>query len=130
LTTATLNGWTGVGSLEAAPTSAGAVAARYERSMGDIQLDLRRLDPSTGADATPIVTTVDVGMGNAEVYLPADADVQVHCSVGVGNTDCAGLDNNRRGPSSDVRGTVGKPGGRPIILDVHAGMGNVEVHRG
>ena len=135
-TAAPLNGWKGAGTIEATPTSAGAVAARYEQSVGDIQLDLRQLDLSTpaGTDAAPIVTAVDLGVGNAEVYLPPDADVQLHCSVGVGDVACAGLEDNRRGPSSDMRGTDlgrdGTAGGRLIILDAHAGMGNVEVHRG
>ncbi len=136
-TAAPLTSWRGAGELTATPVVAADVAPRYERSVGDIQLDLRDLDLSTpaGADAAPIVTTVDVGLGNAEVYLPPDADVQLHCSVSIGDAACASLgDGDRRGPSVDVRGTDlgrdGREGGRLIVLDAHAGMGNVEVHRG
>ncbi|GAA4548196.1 PspC domain-containing protein [Pseudonocardia xishanensis] len=125
----------GVGDISVAPTSAAALAPTYERGAGTIALDLSRLDTSVppGTDATPIRTAATVGLGTVEVTVPADADVTVraHAELGdvlFGTTDQGGTD--ARLTVVDDLGADGVRSGRPIELDLQAGLGSVEVRRG
>ncbi|MCP2182591.1 PspC domain-containing protein [Prauserella alba] len=118
----------GPGEISATPTSAEAVQQRYERTMGQIRLDLRHIaDPD--AD---VATTARVGAGDIEVLVPDTADVTFECSAHTGTADCltrssSGVARDRIAGSDD--GTDG-PGGQRIELVLDAGIGNVEVHRG
>lgn len=126
--------WRGAGEVIATPLTVAAVEPAYQLSVGDLQLDLRELDLSApaGADTSAVATTVAVDAGNIQVDVPPDADVTVHCHAGMGHIDCLGQDQG--GPGVDATVTdLGRDGirsGRPLVLDVSAGLGNVEVHRG
>ncbi len=139
LTSAQLQDWQGVEDLTAAPTTAAAVAPTYERTAGDIRLDLSKLDLSvpTGTDPLPaatgpVSTTVAVDVGSIYVQVPPDADVTVHCDVSLGDMDCLGRQLDGPGLETTVTdlGRDGVSSGRPLMLDVSAGLGDVEVHRG
>ncbi|WP_091674003.1 PspC domain-containing protein [Amycolatopsis marina] len=128
LTSAPVNDFRGgVGELTEAPRTIAAVQPVYERSLGNIDLDLRNL-PDNGA----VSTVVRTGAGNSSVLVPETADVTFTCENGIGNIECLGL--QRSGVGNDpVTGTdVGSdgPGGLNISLHVQTTTGNVEVHRG
>ncbi|MCF7553193.1 PspC domain-containing protein [Pseudonocardia sp. WMMC193] len=124
-----------VGEISVAPTDAAALAPRYDRSAGSITLDLSQLDTTvpSGADATPIRTAASVGLGEIVVTVPADADltVRAHADLGdvsYGTTDQGGTDAQLS--VVDDLGADGVRSGRPIELDLQAGLGSVEVRRG
>jgi phage shock protein PspC (stress-responsive transcriptional regulator) len=120
--------------LQIAPVSAGALAPRYDNPVGSIEMDLRNMDLTVpaGAAATPVATRVDTGMGSVEIWVPGNADVRFTGTAGVGSIEFG--DQESSGPDArlqvDDLGADGVASGRPIVLDVHAGAGSVEVHRG
>lgn len=128
----------GVGNTEVRPTSIEVLAPSYDRAAGNVGIDLRDLDLRVppGADAaalTPASTSVSVGMGNVEVWVPADADVTLHGSAGLGHVQFGDRESSGNSPVVDAVDDLGSDGvrsGRAIDLDLHAGLGNVEVHRG
>ncbi|MDQ2709677.1 MAG: PspC domain-containing protein [Actinomycetota bacterium] len=176
--------WQGAGELRTAPASVSEVAASYDRTFGQIELDLRPLDltaptvppgapppdatgpaplvstappdvaggvppnatgpapPGSIAPVGPVRTRVTVGAGEAIVWVPANADVRVHCHAATGDVDCLGNQGVRSGagpdgsdgPTADARveslGADGVAGGRTLELDVSVGFGHVEVRRG
>ncbi|EHR59503.1 putative stress-responsive transcriptional regulator [Saccharomonospora cyanea NA-134] len=117
----------GFGELRATPTSADQVQPVYERTAGDVQLDLTGLSGSDSAR-----TTVRSGAGNVTVLLPPDADVDYRCEAAVGNVECLGQEHNGI-DTPELRGvdpgTDGE-GGPKITLTAKIGAGNVEVRRG
>jgi hypothetical protein len=109
------------------PVTAAQVQPRYELTMGNGLLDLSRLQLTPGQ---PVTTSVVVGMGRIDVILPPDVDAQVTCRAQVGDVDCLGLsdagiparvDPTDNGPD--------RPGGGLLVLNVHAGVGNINVER-
>lgn len=139
------------GDLRIAPTSASQLAPSYARGFGTVELDLRKLDlaapvpppsgpsPAPGLPAppavpapAPIATRISMQAGDVTVWLPAEANVTVHCHADVGTVSCLGPETDG-GPMADARttdlGAGGKPGGRPLSLDITVGAGSVSVHR-
>jgi hypothetical protein len=91
-----------------------------------VELDLTGL-PAVGE----VRTRVSVGVGNAMVVVPANADVEVKCKTERGNIDCltvsdSGLDKETELTDNGADG----PGGLEIDLTVFTDTGNVEVRRG
>ena len=124
----------GFGDLEATPQTLASVQPIYQRTAGDIELDLRQLDLAVpqGGDASPVRTRIEVGAGDVEVTVPRDADVTLTSNVGIGEIsfeDRHLSDGDLRLPVTDL-GADGVASGRRIILDVQQGVGNLEVHRG
>lgn len=128
----------GVGNTEVQPASIELVAPTYERAAGNIGIDLRQLDlslpaGSDGAALVPVQTSADVGMGNLEVWVPPNADVTVFGSAGLGHVQFGDRVSEGSDAKIDVIDDLGADGirsGKPIVLYLHAGLGNVEVHRG
>ena len=120
--------------LRLAPTTPAALAPHYESGVGTVELDLRRMDLTVppGAAATPVATSIDAGLGTVEIRVPRDADVRFTGESGLGSVEFD--DQEADGPgarlSVDDLGADGVASGRPLVLDVHAGVGSVEVHRG
>jgi phage shock protein PspC (stress-responsive transcriptional regulator) len=111
------------------PATAAEVRPHYDVTLGNGRLDLTGLQLAQGQTVT---TAVAVGMGETEVILPPTVDAQVVCRAQVGNVDCLGVSGDGSFPARvDITddGTDG-PGGGRLVLDVHAGMGNVQVERG
>jgi hypothetical protein len=120
--------------LRLAPVTPAALAPRYDTGLGDVTLDLRRMDLSVpaGAAATPLATTIDTGVGDVEIEVPRDADVRFNGQSGLG--DVTFDDQGNDGPGArlniDDLGADGVASGRPIVLTVQSGVGDVAVHRG
>jgi phage shock protein PspC (stress-responsive transcriptional regulator) len=119
-------GWNGVGNLNASPTTETQVRSDYERSVGNVELDLTGM-PAVG----DVHTRVSVGVGNATVIVPMNADVEVKCKTDRGNIDCLTVSDSGLDKQSDLTddGADG-PGGLKIDLTVSTDTGNVEVRRG
>ncbi|MEY7973121.1 PspC domain-containing protein [Saccharomonospora xinjiangensis] len=117
----------GFGDLSATPATAEGVLPVYERTAGDVRLDLTKL---TGTEN--VSTIVRNGAGNVAVLVPPDADVWYTCEAGVGNVECLGQQYTGVNPP-EIEGKDFGPdgaGGPKITLTAQAGMGNVEVRRG
>lgn len=122
------DGFRGVGDVDVRPATVSEVQPNYERSVGSIHLDLRDL-PDTGA----VDTRVHVGLGDVEVILPADANVELKCEANLGSVNCLGQERSGA-DNSTVRltdeGTDNSPDGLDVELKVEVGTGSVEVRRG
>lgn len=119
-------GYQGVGDLTASPTSLAAVQNTYQRSVGNVDLDLTNLPNSGELD---IEARTDIG--NVTVIVPKYADVTLTCETDAGNIDCLGIEQN----GIDRRVQLVDPGydtanDMKIELEVSADAGNVEVRRG
>ncbi len=100
---------------------------RYSHSVGSGHLDLTNLVVPNGRTVS---TTVAVSLGETKVFLPPDLDVDVICRVATGDLTCLGERSSGFSARAEVAddGTDG-PGGGRLVLDVHSGIGNVEVTR-
>jgi phage shock protein PspC (stress-responsive transcriptional regulator) len=111
------------------PGSADAVQGEYHGGIGDMELDLSVVDVSD-LD-TEIRTRVDAGVGDVTILVPRDADVRVNIDSGIGSVEVFGEEGRSdgffegEGPGSWVGD--GEP---EIVIDVNAGIGDVEVSRG
>ncbi|MPY76994.1 MAG: PspC domain-containing protein [Actinophytocola sp.] len=118
----------GMGEVDETPTSLDTLEPLYQSTMGSVRLDLTQLD----AAGEPIETKVDVGMGEAVVTVPADADVTFTCQSAMGSVDCLGdaHEGMGRGPVSGTDYGDDGEGGQQIDLDVESRMGSVVIERG
>ncbi|MGH3924736.1 MAG: PspC domain-containing protein, partial [Pseudonocardiaceae bacterium] len=109
------------------PATATQVQPRYEVTLGNGRLDLSGLRLTQGEVVT---TSVAVGMGQAEVILPPNIDAQVNCQAQIGDVDCLGArDSGIPSRETATDNGLDGPGGGRLILDVHAGIGNIDVER-
>ena len=110
------------------PLEAGAVQQSYDGGVGDVRIDLSDVDVS---DLTgPIPTRIDAGVGNLHVTLPESADVRLHVDEGLGDVHVFG-DSSDDGffPGSGPAAWT-DDGRAEFVIDIDAGVGNVEVSRG
>jgi phage shock protein PspC (stress-responsive transcriptional regulator) len=129
LTAVSPSGWDGVGDIRSTPPASRAVLSDYERSVGDITLDLTNIP----AGDEQIHTRVKTDVGDVRIIVPRDADVELECQVGAGDIDC--LEEKRSQFDAEVSEFLSEgpdgPGGLKIDLDAEvATAGNVEVSRG
>jgi hypothetical protein len=107
---------------------ASGVASSYDGGVGDVRLDLSRVDVSD-LDR-PIRTTLHTGVGDVDVLLPEDADARVVVNHGLG--DVTVLPDEA--PDGDLYpgegpGSWVDDGTAEIILTINAGVGDLEVSR-
>jgi phage shock protein PspC (stress-responsive transcriptional regulator) len=133
LTVVTPGEYRGFGDLGARPTTLAQVEHEYERSVGNVTVDLTALPtPSATSEEEVVEVTARTGVGNVEVIVPADADVTVTCEAERGNVECLGNDQQGLDIKIEDLESLGDdgPGGLRIELEVEANTGNVEVRRG
>jgi phage shock protein PspC (stress-responsive transcriptional regulator) len=120
----------GVGDREFRPATAADVQERYEGGVGDLELDLTRIDPAT--IDRPVVLAVDHGVGDVDIRVPRDADVFVSGDGGIGEIEFEGETIGRPGRLHPGTGTGDwVDDGRPEFrITVTNGIGDVEVSRG
>jgi phage shock protein PspC (stress-responsive transcriptional regulator) len=106
------------------PATVAEVQPHYGVTLGNGRLDLTGLQLAPGQT---VRTSVNVGVGETHVILPPNVDAQVSCQSQVGQVDCLGRTGSDRVDMTD-NGLDG-PGGGKVILDVHAGVGEVHVER-
>jgi hypothetical protein len=122
------------GDLRLAPISVGQIQPLYEHAMGDVRIDLSEVDFSApaGAAAMPVRSEIRMGAGDLRVVVPPDTDLTVNGVLGAGELNVG----DRREDGFDLRvrstdlGSDGVASGRPLVLDVDLGIGNLEVSRG
>ena len=119
----------GMGDRTFAPTSAAGVRSSYEGGVGDMTIDLSDVDVSRLDD--PIRTTVNHGLGDVDIVLPRDADVEVTVDSGLGDVSIFGRDGLTEG-TFEGRGAGSWVGDDEpeFVLHVDSGVGDVEVDRG
>jgi phage shock protein PspC (stress-responsive transcriptional regulator) len=108
------------------PASAAVLASPYNLATGRGELDLSAIDPGGGT----VHVTAYVGAGQLIVTVPDDVALQAVVHVGAGRMQFvdgeqrSGLDVTSKFDSSAEGGSKGT-----IVLDLKAGLGDVEVQR-
>lgn len=123
-----LNG--GVGTRNVSPTSATAAQVSQHLGMGELSLDLTRLE---GSERT-ISVTAEVGFGRLRVLVPKDVTLQINTTVGAGHAvlDGAEIANGlRQNDQRTVAPTtaVASTRQRTLVLDLQVGGGEIAVER-
>jgi phage shock protein PspC (stress-responsive transcriptional regulator) len=114
----------GVGDREYHPASVGEMRDHYEIGIGSIDVDLRDVDLPAGRTDLGI----DVGMGEALVYVPRGACVTSDVEIGAGASDV--FDDDRDGIDVTTGDPATPPPGRPQLhIDADIGVGVIEVVR-
>lgn len=116
----------GLGERTYRPTGTERLPAGYRLGAGELVVDLRDLD---WRDGRRVALDLDVGMGHAVVYVPDSVCVGARSDIGAGHADVLG----REATGADVEHDVPRvpvAGGPALRLDVHLGIGAIEVlHR-
>jgi phage shock protein PspC (stress-responsive transcriptional regulator) len=110
------------------PETAAGVQPVYHGGLGDLTLDLTRVDLSGRSVA--LATSIDAGIGNVDVLVPPEADVQVTIDTGIGDVEVFGEKNTDGLYPGDGSTSWSNDGSPDIELKVSAGVGDVEVSRG
>jgi phage shock protein PspC (stress-responsive transcriptional regulator) len=98
---------------------------KYRHSVGSLDLDLSRLQLPAGS-RTPI--SISMGVGQIDVVVPWDADVESKASVGAGTFTLFG--NRQTGVNLNGRThSTGQPGAPVLVVSGKAGAGEVIVRR-
>lgn len=118
----------GVGDRTFRPASALQVRDVYDGGIGDLTLDLSGID--VGDLDEPVTTRIDHGVGDIDVVVPRDADLELQVDQGLGEVRVFGT--NDADGYFDGRGSGSWTGdGDPeIVLVINSGIGDVEVSRG
>ena len=109
------------------PGTAAAVQESYRGNVGDLTLDLTRIDVG---DAGPISTRIRNGAGDIRVIVPLEADVQLTVDSGLGSVDAFGEGNTDGYFAGRGAGPTVDDGVADVRLIIHNGLGDVEVSRG
>jgi phage shock protein PspC (stress-responsive transcriptional regulator) len=114
----------GVGDREYRPASVTELRDRYEIGLGGLDVDLREVDLPPGRTDV----TVDVGIGDAVVWVPSNACVTSNVAIGAGAVDV--LDSDDAGLDLEVEEGATPAAGRPQLhIDADVGVGAIEVVR-
>ncbi|QBI18332.1 hypothetical protein ER308_01260 [Egibacter rhizosphaerae] len=104
------------------PTAVAELASPYELGIGSLTLDLRDLDLD-GAEAH---VEASVGVGELEILVPEDVEVEGSASVGIGEAALLGERGGGLGVNRDI--VVSGVDGR-LVLDVSVGVGRIDADR-
>jgi phage shock protein PspC (stress-responsive transcriptional regulator) len=119
----------GIGDRVYRPLTVAAVQDRYEGGIGDLEIDLSNIDPST--IDRPVTVAVEHGVGDVEITVPEDADVFVQARGGIGEVEFDGESVPEGGAlyPGDGDGDGVDDGRAEFRILVSNGIGNVEVDR-
>jgi phage shock protein PspC (stress-responsive transcriptional regulator) len=114
----------GVGDRDYRPAAMSQVRDHYDLGIGSLVVDLRDVDLPQGRTNV----NVDVGLGEAVLYVPSNACVTSDVEVGVGASDVLDRDNDGADVHYVEQATA--PAGRPEVhVDADVGVGVIEVVR-
>jgi phage shock protein PspC (stress-responsive transcriptional regulator) len=118
----------GVGDRTFRPATEAQVRDVYRNGVGDMTVDLSRVDVND-LDG-PITTRIEHGVGDVDITVPRDADVRLSIENGLGDIDAFDQGSVDRGffPGTGSGSWV-DDGRAEITLVVHSGLGDVEVSR-
>ena len=115
----------GVGDRDYHPASMAQLRGQYEVGIGSLTVDMTDID--LPANQTTDLK-LDVGLGEAVLYVPADACVSSDVQIGVGASDV--LDRGSDGVDVNYLEDGPAPAGRPKLhIDADVGVGVIEVVR-
>ncbi len=125
----------GMGNLSAQPLTVAQVQREYERSVGNVTVDLTALTPPSDEDAEedePLKIRARADIGNVEVIVPETADVIVTCEAERGSVECLGREGSGFDKMVEEYEDVGSDGHGGMLIELYAEVntGNVEVRRG
>lgn len=113
------------------PTSTADLADTYSVPAGRIEIDLTRIsEPSALAGKT---ITADVNAGEIVVIVPSEVAIELAADVRYGGAIDTPDGLTRDGWGTDVERTYAADGGSssaPLVLDLEAGFGHIDVRRG
>ncbi len=115
----------GIGNPTYRPTTIGAVHRSYELAIGDLSLDLRRVDFSGGRRHVH----AQLGIGQLNVTVPDGVRVVVDGHAGVGSITAFGRQSKECCPSNLRLVRPGAAGSGTLFLDADVGAGHVHVMR-
>lgn len=119
--------WRGTESVAVHPKTERELQPEYRTSVGEIDLDLTGLN----LDGRTARTAASSQLGQVQVTVPRDVDVEASCSTKAGAVDCFDERRSGTGTSARVRDTgPDGPGGGLLQLDLSTSTGKVEVSRG
>jgi len=110
----------GIGDSLERPESA-ADLVPFEHGIGKLTVDLTA--PRLDLDGERVEASL--GIGDLEVIVPDDADVDLDAHVGAGNIDAFGDEEN--GFDVDVSGITGTSGTQELGLELEVGIGSLRV---
>jgi len=107
------------------PDSAAATATSYQLAVGDAELDLSNAAPGAG---NSLKVNAQVGIGDLQIDVPSDVNVDVVVHDGVGDVEVLGELRSSRWHVNEnfLLPAQGKADGT-IVLDLKVGIGDVEV---
>lgn len=112
----------GVGDVRVAPVTAVQVHERYEHGIGDLVVDLHRVELPSGTTST----SVRLGAGQVRVRVPHGVQVHVDGRAAIGDVVVGSA--KRSGVAPTFTGRLGTgPSTRVLDLDVAVGLGRIEV---
>lgn len=114
----------GIGNTTVSPATAADVHSRYELGIGTLKLDLAHVTLPRGET----FVKANLGIGALRVVVPANATVDAKGSAQAG--DVRVLDEDNGGTHVHTRVVDRTGSGRVLVLDLHVGLGKVEVDRG
>lgn len=101
-----------IGETSFAPTTEGQLQASYNAGIGETTVDFRELGPLESSQEV----RVDGGVGELEIYLPANVPVELNCESGLGETNCTPGSYNE-----DAEGEM-------LQLRIDSGIGETVIH--
>jgi phage shock protein PspC (stress-responsive transcriptional regulator) len=114
----------GVGERDYRPATTAQLRDHYEVGIGSLVVDLRDIDLPAGKTDL----AVDVGLGEAVLYVPSDACITSDVEIGAGSSDV--LDRNNDGVDVHYIDDSPSPSDRPELhINADVGVGVVEVVR-
>ena len=112
----------GMGERTWRPVRTAALEREYRLGAGNLDLDLRSLVLSSSRRVD-----ISVGAGRVRIWLPEDADIELDTHVGMGSAFVLGLEEN--GVDVDRHDDLQVNGDHRLVMNVHVGMGRLEVMR-
>jgi hypothetical protein len=114
----------GIGEREYRPTAVSELADGYQVGLGTLNVDLRDLDLPDGRTDLDL----DVGVGEAVVYVPEEACITSDVEIGAGAADV--LDREHDGVDVAFAELQSSPADRPHLhINADIGLGVIEVVR-
>jgi hypothetical protein len=93
----------------------------FAHGIGKLTIDLT----TPGLDLDGENVHAKLGIGDLEVLVPADVDIDLDAHVGVGNIQAFGEEEN--GIDVDLSGLSGTSGSQELVLELDVGIGNIRV---
>ena len=118
----------GVGDRTYRPATVSELRDMYDGGVGDVTVDLSRLDQ--GISGRGLDVEINHGVGDLEIIVPRSADVQLEGNHGLGDMDVFERGSETDGFFPGEGRSWSDDGRAEFVLTVNAGVGDVEVSRG